>query len=128
MSMQIVQFLLSLFSVLFNLFGPFLRLFSHIVSSIPGSKSVLKFLPFLKPQEEEKKCSSKYWPSGKKIYTREDLMRDYLNDPEVKERMLLETLNPAQREIYFNNKKLRTIQYSYPENYKVQIKFRKFPS
>ncbi|AUS03040.1 TMhelix containing protein [Vibrio phage 2.275.O._10N.286.54.E11] len=122
--MQLFQALLSIIMVILNLFGPLLRFLGLVIQSIPGSKSVLKFIPFISGEPKKKKiCSSTHWPNGKKIYTRHDLMRDYLNDPEVIERMKLERMPPNAKLAYFNNKHLTTIQYSQPKNVTMTVKF-----
>ena len=121
--MHILQSLFNIFLVILNLFSPIIRLLGQIITSIPGTKKVLNFIPFIGPKKE-KIDLSKTFKCGTPLYTRHDMMRDYLNDPEVKERMLLETLNPQRKMMYFNNKNLKTIQHNQPPNIKMTVTFK----
>lgn len=118
--MQIFQILINLLMVLFNVFGPLLRLFGHIITSVPGSKSVLKFIPFLNKTEKQEDV----YPCGKRLVTYIELKKEFLRDPEVSERRLLEKMSPLAREMYLNNKVFNKFQHSQPNNTQVTVRFK----
>ena len=122
--MQILSALFTFILTILNLFGPLFRLVGLIISSIPGSKTVLKFIPFVdgKDDSDDDIPAGEEWKRGRTL--RHEMRRNYFNTPSVIERQFLERTPLIGRSIYFNNKILTTKCYSQPRNIKISVCFK----
>lgn len=120
--MQLFSAMLSFILMVLNLFGPVFKFLGLIISSIPGSKTVLKFIPFVGNKKEINCPPGDEWKKGR--IERREMWQQYRNDPVVIERQKIERMSKTELVMYRNNKNLIKIQHSQPANISIKVIFR----